>query len=365
MKKMNKTSIDVRIFFVAALVYATCGCVKYDNFNITEKPYVDKSSVELYIGEGAGSRNQVQLKSAPEGNNFTWTSQDPSIASVSQSGLVTALNEGFAVITLASASDQTNVNVWVRTWVPLVDFTLDKQQVEVKRLDKIQVVASPVPQNASEMQITWTSSNPAVVAVYENGWIVGNEIGEAVVTATSSDGKQRQLTVSVVPAVERFTITAANIPGYQAGVNAATIGYSSQHGGYVVLNMFDGNITTFWHANYAAPVSNYPHWFIVDLRRSVVITKLMIQRRQTFISAKGFYFYTCPDVEVNQNDPLNGYQWVLQGDMSYDPLSNAEQYFEFDPIQARYVCIYFDTKHKEATAPNNYIQLAEFGIYGY
>ncbi|MDR1155307.1 MAG: Ig-like domain-containing protein [Bacteroidales bacterium] len=370
MKKMEKISNYGKIFLLVAWVNLTCGCVELDDFNITEKPYVDKSSVELYIGEGAGDRDRIQLKSAPDGRQYTWTSLDPSIATVTQTGLVTALKEGFAVIAVASGNDQTNVNVWVRNWIPLEDFTLDKQQVEVKRLDKAQIVAIPVPQNASVTDIRWTSSDPGVAAVYDNGWIVGNEIGNAIITATSADGKEQQVTVEVVPATARFKITAANIPGYAAG-NAGTIGYSSQHGGYVVLNLFDENITTFWHGNYTAPVSTYPHWFIVDLRRTVIITELMMQKRQegagqNFRSATGFYFYTCPDVPVDQNDPEHGYPWVLQDEFVFNSQTNAEQHYLFEPLEARYVLIYVGPEHRDpGGAGNAYIQLAEFGIYGY
>ncbi len=372
MKKMAKTLNYWKIFLLVALVNAIYGCVGFDNFNTTEKPYVDKASVELYIGEGSGDLNQIQLKSAPEGRQYTWTSLDPSIATVTQTGFVTALKEGFAVITVASGNDQTNVNVWVRNWVPLEDFTLDKQQVEVKRLDKMQIVAASVPQNASVTDIRWTSSNPEVATVYDNGWIVGNEIGNAIITATAANGKEHQVAVEVVPAVARFKITAANIPGYTTTTNKPSIGYSSHQTAYPLLNLFDGNITTFWHGAYSGDfVSTYPHWFIVDLRRTVVITELMMQKRQegsgqNFKSATGFYFYTCPDVTVDQNDPVDGYPWVLQDEFAFNSLTNAEQRYKLPvPLEARYVKIYIDTKHKDPAAANNYIQLAEFGIYGY
>ncbi|MDR2038942.1 MAG: Ig-like domain-containing protein [Bacteroidales bacterium] len=363
MEKIKKISDNVGIFLLVALLGVTYGCVEYDKLDITEKPYVDKTSVVIYIGEGVGDHNQAQLKSSPEGKQYTWTSLDPSVATVTQTGLVTAVSEGFAVISVTSSSDQTNVNVWVRNWIPFEDFTLDKQQVEVKRLDKVQIVATPVPQNASEADIRWTSSDPAVATVLDNGWIMGNEIGSAIITASAA-GKEYQVEVEVVPAIARFTINAANIPGYTAS-NAGTIGYSSQHGGYTILNLFDGNITTFWHTNYSAPASDFPHWFIVDLRRSVIVTEVMLQRRQgNFPSANGFYLYTCPDVTVDQNDPVNGYPWEMQGDYTFNPDINDEQrYVMPDALTARYIKVYFDVKHKDGRSP--YAQFAEFGIYGY
>lgn len=365
MKKNKMNPKYVRIFILVVLVNLTMGCVKYDNYNITEKPYVEKTSVTLYIGEGADNRSQIQLKSSPEGKQYTWTSLDPSVATVTQTGVITAVKEGFAAISVASDNDQTNVNVWVRKWVPFEDFTLDKQNVEITRLGKVQIIASLVPQNASEVEIQWTSSNPDVAAVFENGWIVGNEIGTAVVTARV-DGKEQQVNVRVVPELIKYSRSRWTVPGFVTGNDGQQIGYSSQNGGYVIMNLFDGNVNSFWHARYSSPASTYPHWFIVDMHRSSVVAEVMLQRRQGFKSVNGFYLYTCPDVTVNQNDPVNGYPWEYQGEYAFNPDINNEQRFTVpNQPEARYIKMYFDKQHKAPGAPNNQAQLAEFAVYGY
>ncbi|MDR2472411.1 MAG: Ig-like domain-containing protein [Tannerella sp.] len=351
-------------YYLFALLLS--GCVQYDKFNITEKPFVDKTSVELYIGQGAGEHSQMQLQSSPADKQFVWTSLDPSVATVSQTGLITAVSEGFAEITVASANDRTRINVWVRKWVPLEDFTLDKVTVSVKRLGKIQVMSSPVPQNASVMAVEWSSSNPAVAAVYEHGWITGNEIGTAVITAVAA-GKTRQIEVEVVQELVKYPRAKWTFPGYTTASNNPQIGYSSHQSSYPIMNLLDGSATTFWHAAYSgAYVSNYPHWFIIDMHRTSTVVEIMLQRRQNFVSVNGFYFYTCPDVAVNENDPVDGYPWVYQGEYEFDSSINDEQrYIIPNAPNARYLKMYFDTNHKTPGAPNNYAQLAEFAVYGY
>lgn len=352
-------------FLFASILNLFFGCVKYDNFNITEKPYLNKTSVILYVGDGAGNHNQIQLKSSPEGKQYTWTSLDPTVATVTQSGLITAVKEGFAVIAVASDNDQTNVSVWVRKWIPFEDFTLDKQQVEVKRLGKTQIIVNLIPQNASEVEISWKSSKPEIATVFDNGWIVGNEIGTAIITATIA-GKEQHVEVQVVPELIKFARTRWTVPGYVAGNNNETIGYSSQHGGYSIMNLFDGNAGSFWHSRYSAPAANYPHWFIVDMHRSAIVAEIMLQRRQGFVSVNGFYLYSCPDVTVNQNDPVNGYPWEFLGEYQFNPSIDIEQRFIVpNRPNARYLKMYFDTKHKTPGAPNNFVQLAEFAVYGY
>jgi hypothetical protein len=329
---------------------------------------VEQTLVELYIGEGAGNYSQIQLVSSPKGKQYTWTSLDPSVATVTQTGLVTAIKEGFAEITVASANDQTRINVWIRNWVPLEDFTLDKYQVEVKRLGRVQVLSNPVPQNASKVEILWTSSNPEVASVFENGWIVGNEPGSAIITA-SAGSFTRQVEVEVVQELIKYPRAKWTIPGNDPQVvGGPKIGYSSQSN-YWLMNMFDGNVGTFWTSAYASNGgfnSAYPHWFIVDMHRTHNIEQVMMQRRESLITNGGFEFYTCPDVEVNQNDPEHGYPWVFQGKFMFpNPNSTAEQRFVLEGSpEARYFLVRIP-QDCQANASRAYVDIAEFAIYGY
>ncbi|MDR1171982.1 MAG: Ig-like domain-containing protein [Bacteroidales bacterium] len=359
MKKMNGIGL------VLAFVTLMTGCAEYSKFDITEKPFVDKTSVELYVGEHAGKRSQIQLTSSPSDRKYTWTSLAPDVASVDQNGLVTAHIEGYTVITVVSENDRTDINVRVLEFVPLVDFTLDRSEYSGVVQDMFLLLAMPEPSNASVMDIQWTSSNEKVAHVFSNGLVKITGVGESIITARTN-GITRTITVF---SKLKFQITSANIPNegiYAPSVQTPTWGYSSQQAAYPLTNLFDGNPASFWHGAYSGSyVSNYPHWFIVDLRRTVIITDMMIQRRQNFVSCNGFYFYVCPDVDVDQSDPLNGYPWELQGEYTFDPQTNNEQWYKMPNVEARYITLYFDPKHKDSAATNNYIQLAEFGIYGY
>jgi len=374
MKKSNIIKISgCGIVLVLALML---GCDSYNEFNITEIPYVNKSSVLLYVGEGAGDRNRIQLEYSPYNRQYTWASDVPEVASVNQSGLITAHSEGYATITVASKDDFIMVSVQVREFVPITGFTLDRSSFSGLVNDIFIVSVTPEPANASEVNIQWTSSNESVAIVYSNGLVKILGAGESIITATGDNGVVK--TVTVVCKL-KFQITSANIPDYSAsqpGTNGigppwVLIGLSSQSTGYPLMNLFDGNPGTFWHGSYGGgAISNFPHWFILDMKSTITITDLMMQKRQeaagnNFRSCNGFYIYSCPDEEVDQSDPDNGYPWVFQGEFTFDHLTNSEQWYEIPNIEGRYFRIYFDTKHREPTAANNYIQLAEFAIYGF
>ena len=357
--------------FLLAVLF---GCSeKYSNFDITEKPFVDKTSIELFVGEQAGSRGQIQLSYSPSNRNYTWSSQAPDVASVDQTGLVTAHNEGYTIITVASENDQTDVNVRVSQFVPLVTFYLDRVEHSGVVQDLFLINVTPEPANATEVNVTWSSSNEEVARVYSNGLVKILKVGESVVSATCLG-----ITKSVnVFSKLKFQITSANIPDYANVAGTAgsgppwdLIGLSSQSTSYPLTNLFDGNPASFWHGSYSGVVSNFPHWFILDMKATITITDLMMQKRQeaagqNFRSCNGFYIYSCPDVSVDQSDPDDGYPWVFEGEFTFDYLTNAEQWYKIPNIEGRYFRIYFDTQHREPSAANNYIQLAEFAIFGY
>ena len=187
----TKNSINFLIGLVTiAIILAMCGCkeYKYDKFNITDKPFVNYTSVELFLGEGAGSRSSIQLISSPADVKYTWNSVDESVATVTQTGLITAVGEGITTITVASQNDETKVSVMVRKWIPLEDFILDANEKTIRwsgRASRFKINTLFVPANTTETdQIQWSTSDPEVATVLVNGWVNYYREGEVTITAS-------------------------------------------------------------------------------------------------------------------------------------------------------------------------------------
>lgn len=194
---------------------------------------------------------------------------------------------------------------------------------------------------------------------------------EFIVTVKDNKGKAAPTRKFNVALFEYLKIPRDTwiFPGYQDDSQDETVGYSSQatnEGASPqgrVIAMLDGNTTTFWHARWGSPATNYPHWFIVDMRQSVLIREIELQRRQgNGGTAKGFHLYTCKDIPVDTNDPVNGYTWEDQGEYNFNPAINDAQKIKItnSPV-ARYVKLYFDTNHK---GTGNYTMFAEFAVWG-
>jgi len=352
-----------RFLPVMVFVAVTCGCVQYDEIKITGKPYVNHTSVELYVGEGANDRNQIQLTSSPQDKKFTWTSLDPTVASVSQTGLVTALSEGFAIITVASDDDQTNVDVWVREWIPLEDLLiLGEERIISTRLSKFQVIATPVPLNASEVKIQWSSTDPEAIAVYENGWVVCNNLGNATITAKVGE-IEKQVNVMVFLS-EKMSKAGWSILGFDPTLIENPPWFRTQHigDGSFLTNVIDDNIATFWHSHWYGQGGRAPAYFIIDMGEEVMLTHISTTRGQANSNGQTAYeLLLCTEDGVNDQGDPNTWDWESQGVINFNRTIVTEQKIELPNYpMARFLKVYIDITHN----PNNFnANFADVSVY--
>lgn len=342
------------------------GCNNYDSFVVTEKPFINQTSVQLYVGEHAGDRNSIQLISSPAGASYVWTSQDPSVVTVDQTGLLKAVGEGVTSVVVASKDDQTVIDVNVKEFVPLTGFILNTDEVIAYWQTSTPIFVTYTPENATDVKLEWTSSDYKVADVYSNGLIKTLEPGRAVVTAKYGDIEQT-IKVWVPNTPIKMNKSGWKIPGYNDS-NDGTIGYSSQQkgDGGGVLSIIDDNLATYWHARYSSPASAYPHWFIIDLGEEVSIAKVGMARRQgDNRGQKGYQVFTCTESgAANLSDPTT-WVWEDQGEYAFDSGKDGIQEVAL-PIRqqeypvARYIKVYIAAKYKGS---NDYAMVADFSVY--
>ena len=119
-----------------------------------------------------------------------WTSSNPAVAAVNNTGLVTAMGSGTATIT-ATAADGSGVTATceVTVKIPVTSITLDKTSEMLTEMGQtIQLTPTVLPDNATDKTVTWSSSNPAVATVSETGLVTAVGDGTATITATAADG---------------------------------------------------------------------------------------------------------------------------------------------------------------------------------
>jgi len=150
----------------------------------------------------------------------TWTSSNPSVAAVAYadgSWSVKALAGGEAVLTVVSEDNPKAVaQLAVTVTVPLEGITAvsPRQTVEVNASVDLALTFSP--SDASRQTVTWTSSEPTVVAVEKSAegvWTaVAKASGSSLLTAKSDDGGHTATVMVTVPYhVTRILLSAQQI----------------------------------------------------------------------------------------------------------------------------------------------------------
>lgn len=132
----------------------------------------------------------------------TWTSSNPSVASVDPNGLVTGEGEGAATITATSEGQSATAAINVsRAPVASVQITPSSSVLTVGQTAPLSVVLRDASGNVlNGRTVAWSSSNPGVATVSSSGLVSAVAQGSATITA-SSEGQTgtASVSVSIVP----------------------------------------------------------------------------------------------------------------------------------------------------------------------
>lgn len=151
---------------------------------------LDKESASLRIGEETLQLNAVVEPSDASDKSLLWTSSEPGVASVSETGLVTPLAPGETVITVTTVDGEFSATCAVTVIQPVISIALNETSININPDMTFELVAQINPDNASDKTLEWKSSDETVATVDQNGVVTGVETGvgrEAVITVTSKD----------------------------------------------------------------------------------------------------------------------------------------------------------------------------------
>ena len=150
---------------------------------------------------GKGESVQLSCAVVPESvaTKLTWRSSRPKCVTVDQNGLVTAVGNGTATVSV-TASNGVKASLKVTSVDPTiavrVAINADKT-VYVNVGETLQLGANVEPVTATSA-LTWKSSKPLTAAVDGNGLVTGVRKGSAKITVTTANKKKASVTVKVV-----------------------------------------------------------------------------------------------------------------------------------------------------------------------
>jgi len=141
---------------------------------------------------------------------FVWTSSDENIVTVDQDGTVRALREGYATISATTEDGGFIATVDVTVLfvpIPVQSVSLSHSNADIIIGDSLQVSTFVSPTNATERRVTWSSSNPAVATVDQNGFVQSHSVGTVQITATTVQGGHRATSFVTVQPISVLGIT--------------------------------------------------------------------------------------------------------------------------------------------------------------
>lgn len=141
----------------------------------------------LYEGESIQLEATVLPEESTE-KTVIWSSSDENIASVSETGLVTAISEGKVIIT--AAWEEISATCEITVLKPIVEaekIVLNFDSVELNIGEMIQLEAAVLPEDTTDKSLLWNSSDPNIATVSDNGLVVAISAGAAIITATCGE----------------------------------------------------------------------------------------------------------------------------------------------------------------------------------
>lgn len=169
---------------------------------------LDKTELSLKVGE----QEQIRATVAPENatnKKRTRVSSDETVATIDSNGIVTAVGEGTATITVKTEDGgfEATCTVTVSPATRAVTgVSLKRETLELEVGDTDEFVATVTPENATNKKVTFTSSDPTV-ATMDGDTITALKAGTTTITVTTADGNYTA--TCAVTVKERTSATVA------------------------------------------------------------------------------------------------------------------------------------------------------------
>ncbi len=199
----------------------------------------DSSSKSVAVG-GKLQLNVTFTPSSDVNKTLSWTSSDTSVVTISDTGEITGVSVGYAVITCVSedlgiTGAITCMIQVTNAVVDATDFSILPSDPSVYAGSTTQLSTKFTPDNTTNTTVTWSSSDKTIATIDDTGLVTGVASGQALITAvyTGTTGGTtivRSVTISVHKALvslkgmsitptskemqigEKFTITPAFTP---------------------------------------------------------------------------------------------------------------------------------------------------------
>ena len=178
---------------------ATC------SVTVTKKPVpvsgvtINRTALTLIV-EGAADLVATVSPEDATNKKVVWSSSNEAVAKVDQNGEVTAVKTGTAKITATTADGGKTATCDVTVTdkpVPASGVKLNKTSLSLMESQTSQLAATVEPSDATNHEVTWSSSSTSVATVDKSGKVTAVAPGTATITAKTHNGKTATCSITV------------------------------------------------------------------------------------------------------------------------------------------------------------------------
>ena len=164
----------------------------------------------LFVGDTYNFETEVVPKNAVN-KDITYKSRNTDILEVSSSGILIAKKNGVATITCTTSNNISKTFSVKITNVEALSVNITDNALELFIDDTYCLNYVIEPARVTEQNVVWRSSNDAVVSVDSKGRVVAKDIGEAIISITTTNQKTDNIKIVVNPiSAETLTIFLDN-----------------------------------------------------------------------------------------------------------------------------------------------------------
>lgn len=148
---------------------------------------LDKADVTMNVGKTTKLKADVWPTDA-DNKSVIWNSDNEDIAKVSSDGVVTAVKAGRTKVYATTQVNNLKAECEITVLQPVTGIEMDKASISFTHIgETVQLTAKLLPEDASNQNVTWESSDTKV-AIVSKGKVVCTGFGTAVIYAVSADG---------------------------------------------------------------------------------------------------------------------------------------------------------------------------------
>ena len=167
---------------LAAILFVSC-----DKQIEVSAVILSQNTAEMLVGESIQLNASIQPSDASV-LSVTWASTNQSVATVSETGLVTAIADGTTSITASAGGKSSTCSIIVKKrYVEVASIVLNKTEISLEQGESIVIEATVKPDDATDKTVSWDTSDPYIAYLEYPGKIKTVKEGSAIITAKAGD----------------------------------------------------------------------------------------------------------------------------------------------------------------------------------